>query len=70
MDLSTPARKRSVTIHGHPTSLTLEDPFWKALQKIAAQRKVSVGALVAEIDGKRGGNNLSSAVRLFVLKNS
>ena len=64
-----PARlaKRSVLVAGHHTSLTLEDVFWGALKDIAAQRGLSVNALVTEIDAGRTGN-LSSAVRVFVLR--
>jgi predicted DNA-binding ribbon-helix-helix protein len=62
-----PLVKRSVRIAGHPTSVSLEAPFWQALREIAARRQLSVNALLAEIDAARGGN-LSSAVRLFVLE--
>ena len=59
--------KRSVRIAGHATSISLEPPFWQALCEIAAQRGISVNALLTEIDAVRGGN-LSSAIRLFVLE--
>ena len=59
--------KRSVRIAGHPTSVSLEAPFWQALREIAARRHVSVNALLSSIDAERSGN-LSSAVRLFVLE--
>jgi predicted DNA-binding ribbon-helix-helix protein len=62
-----PLVKRSVRIAGHPTSISLEAPFWGALREIAAHRRVSVNALVAAIDAERAGN-LSSAIRLFVLE--
>jgi predicted DNA-binding ribbon-helix-helix protein len=58
--------KRSVRVMGHPTSISLEAPFWRGLCDIAATRGMSVNALVAAIDTTRGGN-LSSAIRLFVL---
>jgi predicted DNA-binding ribbon-helix-helix protein len=65
--MSTPALvKHSVRIAGHATSISLEPPFWEALCEIAARRRQSVNALLAQIDGERGGN-LSSAIRLFVL---
>ncbi len=63
------ATKRSVTIAGHATSITLEEPFWSALKAIAAKRNQSLQALIADIDGQRGENNLSSALRLFILQN-
>ena len=58
--------KRSVRIAGHATSISLEAPFWRALEEIAARRRVSLAALLSAIDAGRSGN-LSSAVRLFVL---
>ncbi|MEC9345700.1 MAG: ribbon-helix-helix domain-containing protein [Pseudomonadota bacterium] len=61
-------RKRSLRIAGHPTSISLEDAFWRALQDIAARRGVRWADLVAEIDETRTGPNLSSAVRVFVLR--
>jgi predicted DNA-binding ribbon-helix-helix protein len=61
-------RKRSITIDGHATSITLEDAFWNELSGLAEARKLSLNALIAEIDTARGGpGNLSSALRLHVL---
>ena len=60
-------RKRSVTIAGHATSLSLEDEFWRDLQTIARRRNLSLNALVSSIDAARAGN-LSSALRVFVLE--
>ena len=65
-------RKRSVTIDGHRTSVSLEDAFWTELSAIAGRRGLSLAALVAEIDrarvgGPATGGNLSSALRLYVL---
>jgi predicted DNA-binding ribbon-helix-helix protein len=60
--------KRSLDIAGHRTSVSLEAPFWEALAAIAAERKQSLAALVAEIDRRRvPETNLSSAIRVFVL---
>ena len=59
-------KKRSVSIRGHRTSLSLEDGFWEELARIAELRGKSVAGLIAEIDNSRSGG-LSSAVRLFVL---
>ncbi len=64
-------RKRSVTIDGHRTSISLEDAFWAELSALAQGRGRSLNALVAEIDRDRvaqGAGNLSSALRLYVLK--
>lgn len=65
-DPTTP-RKRSVTIAGHATSVSMEDAFWRRLNEFAAERGQSVNALVAEIDRDRT-TNLSSAVRVWVLE--
>jgi predicted DNA-binding ribbon-helix-helix protein len=63
--------KRSVTIAGHRTSISLEPEFWDALKTIAAQDRVSLSQLVARIDSGRAGAarriGLSSAIRVFVL---
>ena len=59
-------KKRSMTIHGHRTSVSLEEPFWTILRAIAAQRGLSLATLVQMIDKERNGG-LSSALRLFVL---
>jgi predicted DNA-binding ribbon-helix-helix protein len=58
--------KRSVMLHGHKTSVSLEAEFWSCLKEIAERERISVSALITRIDGSRDGN-LSSAVRLFVL---
>ncbi|MBY0256945.1 ribbon-helix-helix domain-containing protein [Methylobacterium sp.] len=65
--MTTGVTKRSVMIAGHRTSVSLEDPFWEALRAIAAARGQSVQALIGVIDAGREGQNLSSAIRVFVL---
>ncbi len=60
-------RKRSVTIAGHRTSISLEDEFWQALGEIAAESGVSMSRLVSQIDAGRGPRGLSAAIRVFVL---
>lgn len=60
-------RKRSLTIAGHRTSVSLEEPFWDALKEIAATEGLTVAALIATIDTGREAVNLSSALRLHVL---
>jgi len=59
--------KRSVSIAGHRTSISLEEPFWQQLREIAEREKLSVQALIGRIDAERGEQNLSSAIRVFVL---
>ncbi len=65
-------QKRSFTIAGHKTSVSLEPPFWDALNDIAENEKITAARLVARIDRAREGKdgsetNLSSAIRLFIL---
>lgn len=62
-----PERKRSLSIAGHRTSISLEAPFWEALKEIAASEDRPIAALVAEVDSGRGELNLSSALRLHAL---
>ena len=64
-------RKRSVTIAGHRTSISLEPEFWAALEAAAATRGWSLARLIGEIDRAREqpreGGSLSSALRVFLL---
>ena len=60
--------KRSFTIAGHRTSISLEGPFWDALKAIAASEHIPVAQLIARIDGARAGGGLSSAVRVWILQ--
>lgn len=67
--------KRSMTINGHRTSISLEQPFWQELQQIAQSRQMALAALVADIDLRRSqrlamgetSGGLSSEIRLYVL---
>jgi predicted DNA-binding ribbon-helix-helix protein len=60
--------KRSIVIAGHKTSVSLEDEFWKAVKEIASRRDLTLSELVGKIESDREYGNLSSAIRLFVLK--
>lgn len=60
--------KRSFTIAGHRTSVSLEEPFWLALGEIAESRCLPVAAIVEAIDRGRGGAGLSGAIRVHVLR--
>ncbi len=61
--------KHSATLHGHRTSFSLEDEFWSELKAIAKERGMSLAGLITEIDDHRGGiGNLSSSLRLYVLR--
>lgn len=61
-------KKRSLTIKGHATSISLEDEFWEELKDIAGQKGLSLNALVTMVDDKRHAANLSSALRIYILK--
>lgn len=64
------ARKYSVTIAGHPTSLRLEPIFWTALVSESARLGLPISALVARIDAERlavsPSPNLASAIRSWL----
>lgn len=66
-DTAAKGQKRSLSVAGHRTSVSLEEPFWAGLKEIAAAESCSLAQLIARIDAGRAGNNLSSALRLHVL---
>jgi predicted DNA-binding ribbon-helix-helix protein len=60
--------KRSLTLRGHRTSVSLEAAFWDEFRRLAAARGQSVNALAGELDAVRTPPaSLASAIRLFVL---
>jgi predicted DNA-binding ribbon-helix-helix protein len=62
-------RKYSVSLHGHRTSFSLEEEFFIVLKEIAARRGRSLASLIADVDdGRPDSYNLSSALRVYVLK--
>ena len=61
--------KRSIIIEGQKTSISIEDIFWVSLKEIAHKRRLTLSTLVASIkDHRVPGSNLSSAVRVYVLR--
>ena len=66
--------KRSVTIAGHQTSISLEPLFWQALEAAALERSLPLNALIAEIDALRilaeDPPNLASALRTWLLSDA
>ena len=70
--MTKPRHKRSITIARHRTSISLEDPFWQALSRLAKADGRSVADLVSEIDRRRetsrSNTSLSAAIRLYVLE--
>ena len=67
--MSGPPVKHSLTLRGHRTSVSLEDPFWQEFRRIAAAEGRALNELAAEIDAARDpGTGLASAIRVFVLE--
>ena len=61
--------KRSLTLKGHRTSVSLEDEFWQCFREIADIKNIPINALAAEIDAKRELDiGLAGAIRLYVLR--
>ncbi|MFO8125898.1 ribbon-helix-helix domain-containing protein [Yoonia sp.] len=60
--------KRSLTLRGHRTSVSLEDIFWDAFRDIAEADGETINGLAAKIDEARGDLGLASAIRIFVLE--
>ncbi len=61
--------KRSLTLRGHRTSVSLEDAFWAAFRDIAAAENKPLNQLAAEIDAARDVDvGLASAIRVYVLE--
>ncbi|MCU9839801.1 ribbon-helix-helix domain-containing protein [Ruegeria sp. WL0004] len=60
--------KRSLTLRGHRTSVSLEDPFWRAFRAIAKEKDIPVNVLAGDIDAARDPETgLASAIRVYVL---
>lgn len=68
LPVMTPPAKRSVTIGGHRTSVSLEDAFWRELRVIARDNGQTGAAMIAQIDAERPPEvGLATALRLYVL---
>ncbi|KPP88020.1 MAG: Ribbon-helix-helix domain [Rhodobacteraceae bacterium HLUCCA08] len=60
--------KHSLTLSGHRTSVSLEEPFWLEFRRLAEGQGKALNALAAEIDAERGDVGLASAIRVYVLQ--
>lgn len=60
--------KRSLTLRGHRTSVSLEDIFWDKFRDFAEAEGQTINGLAAKIDEARGDLGLASAIRIFVLE--
>ncbi len=67
--MSTKPKKRSLTLKGHRTSVSIEDRFWEEFCKIAYRKQVSVNELASQLDANRELNSVSlaSLIRNLVL---
>ncbi len=66
--MSGPPVKRSLTLKGHRTSVSLEEEFWQAFREIAKAKNMPINSLAAEIDVERDpSTGLASAIRVYVL---
>ena len=66
--MSARPQKRSLTLKGHRTSVSLEEEFWVEFRRIAKSRGLAFNVLASEIDAARGTEaGLASAIRVFVL---
>lgn len=63
-------RKRSFSIAGHRTSVSLESAFWDVVEDMAETRELSLAALIRTIDETRGETGLASALRLAALEHA
>lgn len=61
-------KKISLSLSGHQTSISLEQEFIDALHDIATASNRSIASIINEIDAGRGNKNLSSAIRIWILK--
>ena len=68
--MSLKPKKRSLTLRGHRTSVSIEDRFWRAFCNIADARGMVINELAAEIDEARDPMDagLASAIRDYVLR--
>ena len=67
--MSTKPKKRSLTLKGHRTSVSIEDKFWEEFCKIAYRKNISVNELASQLDATRELNSISlaSLIRNLVL---
>ena len=59
--MSSKPKKRSLTLKGHRTSVSLEDKFWEEFSKIAERQNISVNELASQLDLTRELNSISLA---------
>ena len=60
--------KHSILLADHKTSVSLDNEFWNGMKNIADELHLTVSELIRDIGAQRQHDNLSSALRLFVLE--
>ncbi|GLQ34087.1 aryl-sulfate sulfotransferase [Amylibacter marinus] len=69
MEKNARPKKHSLTLKGHRTSVSLEDPFWQAFREIAEEKDLTLNQMAAIVDAERGIQcGLASAMRLYILQ--
>ena len=59
--------KHTVKVNGHDTSVFIEEEFWLELKHISKLKKKSISVLISDVDKNKKTQNLSSAIRLYIL---
>ena len=59
--------KHTVKVNGHDTSVFIEEEFWLELKHISKLKKKSISILISDVDKNKKTQNLSSAIRLYIL---
>ena len=59
--------KHTVELNGHDTSVFIEEEFWLELKHISKLKKKSISVLISDVDKNKKTQNLSSAIRLYIL---
>lgn len=59
--------KHTVNVNGHDTSVFIEEEFWLELKHISKLKKKSISVLISDVDKNKKTQNLSSAIRLYIL---
>ena len=59
--------KHTVKVNGHDTSVFIEEEFWLELKYVSKLKKKSISVLISDVDKNKKTQNLSSAIRLYIL---
>ena len=59
-------QKRSLSLHGHRTSVALEPEFWAVVDEVATARSRSLAGLIADIDDQRLDDGLKIGLASYI----